>query len=207
MSLLYVYAAPREAGPWVDDPRTLALGVGKVAAAVALTRRALERRPDGIIVFGVAGAYPGGPAVGEACLVTTDRLADEGVQAPDGFLSLGALGLGSDAPFEADAALTRALEARVGPGLPRVAAATVSTCSGTDERQDTLLARHPGVAAETMEGAAVAAVCAALAIPWAQLRVISNRTGDREAAGWDLEAALAALHGLLSRLLGVPRSG
>ena len=52
-----------------------------------------------------------------------------------------------------------------------------------------------------MEGAAVGAVCAALGIPWVQLRVISNRTGDRDRAGWDLDAELAVLHPAVRRLL------
>jgi hypothetical protein len=30
-------------------------------------------------------------------------------------------------------------------------------------------------------------------VPWIELRAISNRTGDRERSGWDLDAALVAL--------------
>lgn len=198
---LYTYAAPREGQPFEDDPRMLRLGVGKVAATLALTRRVLQERPAAVVLFGVAGAHPGGPAVGEACLVTADWLADEGVEGPGGFLSLEDLGLGTRGPFEADAALTDQLDARLGPGLPRLVGATISTCSGTDARAAAYRAACPGVAVETMEGAAVAAVCVALGIPWAQLRVISNRTGDRERGGWDLRGSLERLHALVGRLL------
>jgi futalosine hydrolase len=201
MTPLYVYAAPREGQPWAGDPRMLGLGVGKVAAAVALTRRVLTQRPAAVVLFGVAGAYPGGPAVGEACWVTEDWLADEGVETPDGFLSLEQLGLGTRGPFVADAAFTQALDARLGGGVPQVVGATVSTCSGTDARAAAGQAACPTARVESMEGAAVGAVCTALGIPWAQLRVVSNRTGDRDRGGWDLARALARLHEAVGRLL------
>jgi futalosine hydrolase len=198
---LYVYAAPREGQPWAGDPRTLALGVGKVAATLALARRVLEARPEAVVLFGVAGAYPGGPGVGEVCLITEDWLADEGVQTPSGFLSLDDLGLGARGPWRADAALTDMLDARLGGGLSRVVGATVSTCSGTDALAAARKAACPSAAVESMEGAAVGTVCTALGIPWAQLRVISNRTGDRDRAGWDLQTALVRLHEAVARLL------
>lgn len=200
-SPLYVYAAEPEGRPFADDPRTLALGVGKVAATLALARHVLAGRPEAVVLVGVAGAYPGGPAIGEPCWVAADWLADEGVEAPGGFLSLEQLGLGTRGPFTADPALTDALDARLGPGLPRVVGATVSTCSGTDARAAAIGAACPGAVVESMEGAAVGAVCTALGIPWAQLRVVSNRTGDRDRGGWDLPAALARLHEAVARLL------
>lgn len=198
---LFVYAAPREGEPWAHDPRVCCVGVGKVAATLALTRRVLEQRPAAVVSFGVAGAYEGGPAVGEACWVVEDWLADEGVETPAGFLSLEDLGLGARGPVAADAGLTDGLDAQLGGGLPRVIGATVSSCSGTDALARARRRACPGVAVETMEGAAVGVVCTTLGIPWAQLRVISNRTGDRERAGWDLSAALVRLHEAIARLL------
>lgn len=201
MISLYVHAALREGEPWVDDPRMLELGVGKVAATLALTRRVLEQRPEAVVLFGLAGTYPRGPEVGEVCLVTADWLADEGVAVPGGFLALEDLELGERGPFVADMALTDSLDARLGGGVRRVVGATVSTCAGTDARAEEHMAACPGVAVESMEGAAVGAVCAAMGIPWAQLRVISNRTGDRDRAGWDLEGALERLHEAMEWLL------
>ncbi|MCX4239775.1 futalosine hydrolase [Paraliomyxa miuraensis] len=201
MLTLYVYAAAREGEPWASDPRTLGLGVGKVAATMTLTERMLADRPEAVVLFGVAGAYPRGPEVGEVCLVTADWLADEGVITPGGFLALEDLSLGERGPYVADMMLTDVLDARLGRGLRRVVGATVSTCSGTDRRADERMAACPGVAVETMEGAAVGAVCAAFGVPWAQLRVISNRTGNRDLAGWDLEGALSRLHEAMDWLL------
>ncbi|MCH9680165.1 MAG: futalosine hydrolase [Deltaproteobacteria bacterium] len=201
MSILWVYAAGREGEPWAGDPRMLQLGVGKVAATLALARGLSEQRPEAVVVFGVAGAHPGGPAVGEPCWVVDDWLADEGVMTPAGFVPLEALGLGRRGPLRADAGFTDRLDAALGGGLPRVVGATVSTCSGTDHQAELSRAACPQALVETMEGAAVGTVCDALGIAWAQLRVISNRTGDREAAGWDLDGALACLHPMVHRLL------
>lgn len=216
----WVYAAPREGQPWADDPDALALGVGKVAATLTLTRalaalaggapaargahhgRRDQAGPGAVVLFGVAGAYPGGPAVGEVCLVVEDWLADEGVEVADGFLSLEQLGLGRRGPWRADEALTDALQRALGEPVPRVRGATVSTCSGTDARSAARVAACPGVAVESMEGAAVGAVCAQFGLPWAQVRVISNRTGDRERAGWALDPALDRLHEVVGRLRG-----
>lgn len=198
---LFAYAFPREAGPHAEDPRAVLLGVGKVAATLALTRRLLERRPSGVVLFGVAGAHPGGPEVGEACLVESDWLADEGVETPKGFRSLERLGLGHRGPFVADAELGAWVRSVLGDGLATVVGATVSTCSGTDARARAARAACPQALVETMEGAAVGAVCEALGVPWAQLRVISNRTGERDRGGWDLEGALAVLHDAVGRLL------
>lgn len=206
MRRLWVHAAPREGAPFSGEPGVLALGVGKVAATLTLTRAMSASRPEAVVLFGVAGAYPGGPAVGEPCLVVEDWLADEGVELVDGFLTLEDLGLGTRGPFCADAALTEQLARGLDGAVPRVRGATVSTCSGSDARSAARVHAVPGVAVESMEGAAVGAVCAAFAVPWAQVRVISNRTGDRERAGWALDGALERLHQCVHRLRAPDRS-
>ena len=77
---------------------------------------------------------------------------------------------------------------------------TVSTISGTDGLAQAYGDRvQPAV--ESMEGAAVARVCDAFAVPWVQLRSISNRVGDRARGGWDLSLAKARLHEAVRALL------
>lgn len=201
MRVLFPYAAAAEAGPLVADPRTLAMGVGKAAAAVALTRALSEEPADLVIAFGVAGAYSerGAPEIGGLCIVTHDGFADEGVATPEGFRSIGALGLGRDDPFAADGPLCERLAQALG-GVPKVRGATVSTCSGTDARAREL-AERSGAAIETMEGAAIGLVCQRLGVRWAQVRCISNRTGDRDRGGWDLPLATRTLQRAVRRLL------
>lgn len=195
---LWLYAHPSEA-EGLAIPRSHCIGVGKVAAAVACTRALIELRPPLVVNFGVAGAYLGGPAVGAVCLVAREFLADEGAEQEDGFRSLDAMGLGSVGPFLADEPATSELSRRLG-GVPRVDGATVSSCSATDARGQEVAGRT-GAAVESMEGAAVAMAASACGVPWVQLRAVSNRTGDRAKAGWDLDRARTALHHAVHRVL------
>jgi futalosine hydrolase len=173
---------------------SLQIGVGKAEAAATIAAALAELRPRWVLLFGVCGAYPPGHVpgagleVGQLCVVGEEWFADEGVATADRFVSIADLGLGSIGPFHADAQRTEAA-ARV-LGAPIVRAATVSTCSGTDETSQAAAART-GAAIETMEGAAVAVACRRAGVPWVQLRCVSNRTGERSRGGWDLPRAVA----------------
>ncbi len=195
---LWVYAHPAE-GEGLQLPLARCTGVGKTAAAAVCTEALIELRPPLVVNFGVAGAYPGGPEVGALCMVAREFLADEGVEQEDGFRSMKALKLGEVGPFLADDGATRAVAQSLG-GIPVVDGATVSSCSATDARSREVAART-GAAVESMEGAAVALAASRRRVPWVQLRAISNRTGDRGVAGWDLGAAKARLHAAGRQLL------
>jgi len=185
-------------------------GVGKANAAGA-TARLLDLERDRVVVSaGLAGALPGGGAsIGRCLVASTSVLADEGVETEAGFRSSELLGFpallgpggaaGDRMGVAPDAALAGALAgATDGAGV----IATVSSCSGTDERARALAART-GAAAEAMEGAAVGTAAANLAwaldVPAAafcEVRVISNTTGSRGSQRWDLRGALGRLGAL-----------
>lgn len=208
MRTIWVYAAPAEGAAlgWSgssDDPGRgcLALGVGKAAAACALTAALGRTRADRVVAIGVCGAHRGaGLAVGSTCVVAHDRMIDEGVRTPDGFLDLGQLGLGDTAPLLADGAQVEAAARLLGAVV--VGGGTVSTCSGTDALAFERAARWPEAAIETMEGAAIALACATIGVPWVAVRVVSNFTGDRDRAQWDLHGALGALGQACAALRG-----
>lgn len=178
----------------------LQTGVGKAAAAAALAQRLATDRIAAVVAFGVAGSYPGphAPLLGELVIVDRETFGDEGVETPEGFATLGDLGLGDDAAIEADVALVRRASAVL--GVRAVSGATVSTCSGTDARARAL-AQRTGALVETMEGAAIALACRRFDVPWVQLRAISNRTGDRDRGGWDLPRATQAVQAAVRTLL------
>jgi futalosine hydrolase len=199
MSTLIAYAAPREGEAVLGKhEHTLELGVGKIVATLKLTTALARQRPQAIVLIGVCGAYPdrhlrAGLAalrVRDLCVVASETIADDGVWTPDGFLDLAQLRLGEIGPVACDAALSGKLAAVL--GCPLVAGATVSTGAGTESISQAYATRS-GAQVETMEGAAVVAVCRAFAVPFAQLRVVSNLTGDRHRGGWDLDGALARL--------------
>jgi futalosine hydrolase len=98
-----------------------------------------------------------------------------------------------------DQAVTAEAEAiLVGAALVR--GATVSVCSGTDSSAASL-ARRTGAQIETMEGAAVALVCAQQGLPMIQLRCVSNLAGDRERGGWDIPHAVSGIGSGVAQLL------
>lgn len=204
-----VHAAGLE-GAGLSELGALALGVGKVAAVATLYSYLpiLEQRRHvrAVLLFGVAGAYPPRHrsqrpplAIGDVCIVGSDRLGDEGVETPNGFRTLNELGLGDAGPFPANPKM--AAEAAERLGVPVVRGVTVSTCSGTETASQRLAARS-GADVETMEGAAVAYVCRQRELPLLQVRAISNWTGDRDRGEWDLGAAVDAVQRAVRRLTG-----
>lgn len=212
--ILLVAAAPAEAeaiargleAPFVDpgvrwtparltDTTDLLLsGVGKANAAGAVAA-ALTTHPNGyaaVINLGIAGALPAETplALGDSVLATTSVFADEGVRAPDRFLTTEAMNFPVGVEGTDAVPPDPALSAKLGTLADHHAViATVSACSGRDE--DALaLTDRTGAKAEAMEGAAAALACARTAgVPFAELRVISNTCGNRESQIWDLARA------------------
>jgi len=186
-----------EVAPGADLVET---GVGPACAAGGVARALDPVRHGAVLSAGVAGALPGsGLALGARVVATESVFADLGADTPAGFVDLAQMGFapapGVGVEIPADEGLSRTLTPiadRAGP------IATVSTCAGTDARAEEI-ARRTGAIAEAMEGAAVGVAAARVAaqtgsaVPFAELRVVSNTTGDRHRQVWDLDAALAAL--------------
>ncbi|MCZ2526914.1 futalosine hydrolase [Streptomyces sp. HB2AG] len=117
-----------------------------------------------------------------------------------GFVPVSELGFGTSShvpPPGLRAAVAGALGAVCGPVL------TVSTVTGTAERAAELAARHPGAAAEGMEGFGVAEAAAAHGVPVLEVRAVSNPVGPRDRAAWRIGDALTALSGAFGGLSSV----
>lgn len=202
--------------------QTVLSGIGKSNAAASL---ALNLRPHHALVvnLGIAGALPGAHlrtagespqdrplSIGDVVIATHSVFADEGIETPDGFQDCDDMGFPlGDFPHgrvpNDDALARRALAALATSSISGVtsgAIATVSTCSGTDARAQEI-ARRTGAIAECMEGAAIAAVCRTLHVPFLEIRVISNTTGDRPRQVWNISRAFSVL-GEVSRAV-LPR--
>lgn len=194
--------------------RSFEVGVGKVAATMGLYSLlvGLEAAQPvrGVLLCGIAGAYPErlrtGPLpvrLGGVCIVGSDVLADEGVATAEGFLDLGAPTAGhgqrllDTGPFPANPRMAGDAAKHLGVAIVR--GATVSTCSGTDDVAR-LLHRRTHADVESMEGAAIAAVCRRREVPLLHLRAISNWTGDRDRGAWNVGAAVDALREAVQRL-------
>ncbi|WP_305045530.1 futalosine hydrolase [Geoalkalibacter sp.] len=191
-------------------------GVGKANAAAATALLLSQAKPQVVISFGCGGAFPDqGLGVGDLALATVDIHGDEGVETTQGFLDLRDLGFTlvhgaagdhfnripvSDPWLKRARASLSVTAARrrcrwqAGPFV------TVSTCSGSAARSAALAERWQGLC-ETMEGAAVAQMCAAFDVPFLGLRGISNLTGERDPGAWDLPLAVDAAQEAILDLL------
>ena len=132
---------------------------------------------------------------------------------PDRFIPIEAIGFGagrSTGGFGPDgmACAPAWADALASVCTHRGVIATVSSCSGTDNAARRV-AMQTGAIAENMEGAAVAAALSRLESPplFAEIRVISNTTGDREHQNWDLERALAVLRETAERVARALETG
>ena len=183
----------------------LETGVGKVNAAAATSLALDSRRHAAVVNVGICGALVPLDELPLGSVVVADRCvyADEGVQTPEGFRGLAQMGFPLG-PFEGESIPTHyGLQALAG-SLGRVGGiATVSTCSGTDAMAAAVVLRT-GAIAEAMEGAAIAHVLARAhpGLPFAEIRVVSNSTGDRARQKWDIKGALERLRLVASELAG-----
>lgn len=189
-------------------------GMGKTNAAHALTALLESMGVRGVVGFGIGGAYPGsGLDVGGIALATEAVYGDEGVQAPDGWMSTEGIGIplwqcGGARTFNAFAldaerverartALAAAgYDVRTGPFV------TVSCCSGTAALGTAMAARVPGALCEGMEGAALAHVAAIYGVPYLELRAVSNLVEDRDLSRWRIREAAEAAQAAVRVVVG-----
>ncbi|WP_175607746.1 futalosine hydrolase [Peterkaempfera bronchialis] len=189
-----------DAGPLRAD--LLAAGVGPAAAAAGaateLTAAGLRNDPyDLVITAGIGGGFLPLAPVGSLVVADAIVAADLGAESAEGFLPVETLGFGRSVhrpPQPLCAAVARALGAVRGPVL------TVSTATGSAARARELSTRHPGAAAEAMEGFGVAEAAAAHGVPVLEIRAVSNAVGPRDRAAWRIGDALTALTAAFAEL-------
>jgi futalosine hydrolase len=194
VTLLVVTAVAAErdalrAGLGDATAEVVAVGVGGAAAAAGTARLLATGDFGAVLAAGIAGGFD--IPLGGTVLGTVSVAADLGADSPDGFLPLSVLGFGPDS-HHVDPALLGKLcavlpDATIGPVL------SVTTVTGTAAGAVELRRRQPDAIAEAMEGFGVASAAALFAIPFAELRTISNAVGPRDRGAWRIGDALAAL--------------
>ena len=185
-------------------------GFGAVVAAARAAKLIAERRPDRVLLVGIAGRYDDGLAIGRA--YGFERVSCHGIGAGSGAAFLPAAAMGwkqwpGDAAG-ATAAIGDTLPCTSGL-LPMAAAGAragllLSACaaSACDDDVRSRLRLYPDAAAEDMEGFAVAAACRLARVPIDIVRGISNTAGDRDTSRWQVEAAAHAAAELAAVILG-----
>ncbi len=82
-------------------------------------------------------------------------------------------------------------------GKPLLRLLTVASCTNHETEAEERLRRFPEVAAEDMEGFAVATACAVAQKPLTIIRGISNQVGIRDKKFWQIEQAIQSAAALL----------
>ncbi|MER5964902.1 futalosine hydrolase [Streptomyces sp. NPDC002057] len=175
-------------------PAAVAASTGTALAYAALTG------PDSagyelVVSAGIAGGFQPLAPLGSVVVSTTVVAADLGAETPDGYLTVEELGFGRSAHPVPEALTGRIAAALAAGGRPHAVAPvlTVSTVTGTARRAAELADRHPGAAAEAMEGFGVAEAAAAYGVPVVEIRAVSNAVGPRDRGAWRIGEALDAL--------------
>ena len=175
-------------------------GIGAVNTAQALTVALQEIDPELVLQIGIGGAYLGsGLDKGDLALATEENYGDLGVITPAGWSPADEIGipvLSSDRDYyntyPVDPALvTRAqhIVEQSGECVVQGPFVTVQQCTGREDIGNELAARFNAIC-ENMEGAAAAHVCTLYAVPFLELRAISNRVEDRNKDAWDIPRAV-----------------
>jgi futalosine hydrolase len=178
-------------------------GVGKINSATATAALIELHNPLLVINTGCAGAYIGsGLSIGDLAVASEEVLGDEGVILTTGWKDLsymelpmldhGGLQYFNTIPLSSQLSeKAMQLADSLGRFLTRGRFATVSTCSGTEQRGEELVRRW-NVIAENMEGAAVAQVCLRYGVDCLEIRGISNMVEERDMKRWELTVAVEA---------------
>ncbi|WP_457572878.1 futalosine hydrolase [Desulfolithobacter sp.] len=184
---------------WQEDAPVARLvsGIGLVETALRLTTFLHHQDSiQGVINFGVAGAYMGQVGRAQAglldlCLARCEVLGDLGICLEDRVERFGATGLEVADIFRLDSALLVEAEKILehgGQSWYTGTFVTVSCASGTAARGALLAHQYDGLC-ENMEGAAVARVCEEFGLPCLEIRCISNMVEDRNRDNWRLAEA------------------
>jgi len=178
-------------------------GVGKVNAAHATTFLILKYKPEVIINFGIAGAFPGsGVSIGDIAIAQREIYADEGIYMTRGFSDMRFIGIpllknSNGKALYNELVFNERLLVSVMNSLQKKGHLvkkgnfiTVSTITATKDRADYLRKRFSPIC-ESMEGAAVAHVCLKQGVNnFLEIRGISNFVGPRDKKAWDINAAV-----------------
>ena len=194
--------------PIGDRFDVLVTGVGKANASGGVARVFDSSRHALVLSAGIGGTLTDRLAIGTCVLGPSSVYADEGVPLPDGgFQDVSALGFPPNAGTGTAGSIGVTATAWAAEALRGVCdaegvIATVSECSGTDSRAAEVR-RRTGAEVEAMEGAAVGFSVQRLGeglCGFAEVRVVSNTTGDRARQRWDIRTALARLESFASSL-------
>lgn len=187
---------------------TLITGAGMVNTIYALTKYISGTRPDIVIQAGIGGSlhpfYPPGTVV----MIREEVIGDLGVEEDSRFKDIFDLELAEENsfPFSGRILVNPHQQLLEKIKLPAVRGISVNEITTGAARMQQLIEKY-GAVIESMEGAALHYVCLQEAVPFIQLRSVSNFVGERDKTKWYMQEAIdhlnreliAVMHQFLSR--------
>ena len=189
MEILLVAATEQEINSSLfADKSILITGVGMVDTTFNLTKHLSKNKYDLVVNIGIAGSFNNSLIIGDVVEVVEDNFSEIGFENGESFSEF----------IDFEVANTFKVEGRT--SLKQVKAITVNTVHGNENSiRDIVNRLNPDI--ESMEGAAIFAVCKEFNIPCVQIRAISNKVEKRNKAHWDMPLAIHNLNTTLSRII------
>ncbi len=171
----------------------LVTGIGPIEAAASISRALAQSHYDVVINAGIAGAFRGGPKIGDGVVVCEEFLelgleTGDSLNLPDGAHIIDRVS--SD---------LRLIDRTVERGFASVRGLTVSQVTATDATAARLV--KLGAQIESMEGFAVLRAAEMAGVPAIEVRGISNYVGERTRSEWNFAAGVRGLEHVLTTTL------
>jgi len=167
---------------------TLIAGVGMINTAINLTKELMKNKYELVINMGVAGSFSDELKNGDVVEVVEDNLSEIGFEDGESLSNF----------TDFDIINTFKVEGR--SNLKRVKSITVNTVHG-NENSITEIAHRLNPDVESMEGAAVFAVCKEFNIACVQIRSISNKVEKRNKKNWNIPLAIQNLNTTVEKII------
>ncbi|HUP10890.1 MAG TPA: futalosine hydrolase [Niastella sp.] len=178
----------------------LIAGIGSMSTAYWLTKSIGNKRPHMLIQAGIGGSFSADCPPGSIVLVKEEVTGDLGVEENNQFKDVFDMGLPQiTEPYTGKGLVNNNSKLLQQQNLPLVRSVTISEISTRKERIQQLQQKYQPVV-ESMEGAAFHYVAITEAIPFLQLRAISNFIGERDKSKWKMKEAIGVLNEKLQEM-------
>ncbi|SDE28137.1 futalosine hydrolase [Niabella drilacis] len=185
-----------------DAVDVLIAGIGGVSTTYGLTRQLARQRYDLVLQAGIGGSLANRYAPGTVAVINRECFGDLGVVEEGRRRSVFDLQLApADAPPFTGGWLLNPYDGLMAlTGLDQAKGVTVNEITTS---KDTI--RHfrndLGAEIESMEGAALHYVALQEAVPFLQVRAVSNYAGERDKTKWALGASVSKLNEIIEQLI------
>lgn len=177
-------------------------GIGLMHTAWHLGRQLARKKPDLAIQAGIAGSFRRSWPLGQVVLIGREQLGDLGVDDNGSFKDLFDTGLWTDSvpPFTENSLVNTFSGLPFVPELPIAKGISINMVTGSPASIERLEQKYaPDI--ESMEGAAFHFACLQEAVPFLQLRSISNYVEARDKSKWNIPLAVKQLNETLIEIV------